>query len=145
MRRDTICFERPLYARFEETRCGHVFHRGCLRRWLVRQATCPTCRAAVDVPWAELWRDVRGGLTRLLTRLLRGAAGLCRDACEGLTLLLRAAAVGAAGGAVGVLVWVACGPERDSLDASARMMLPLRGAAAGAAASVTVVGMANIG
>jgi E3 ubiquitin-protein ligase synoviolin len=24
--------------------CGHVFHFGCLRSWLERQQTCPTCR-----------------------------------------------------------------------------------------------------
>lgn len=25
--------------------CGHLFHVHCLRSWLERQHTCPTCRA----------------------------------------------------------------------------------------------------
>ena len=24
--------------------CGHIFHLECLRSWLLRQQTCPTCR-----------------------------------------------------------------------------------------------------
>lgn len=27
--------------------CRHVFHRHCLREWLVQQRTCPTCRADI--------------------------------------------------------------------------------------------------
>lgn len=27
--------------------CGHLFHVHCLRSWLERQNTCPTCRALV--------------------------------------------------------------------------------------------------
>ncbi|KAK7244962.1 hypothetical protein RIF29_39791 [Crotalaria pallida] len=27
--------------------CGHLFHVHCLRSWLERQHTCPTCRALV--------------------------------------------------------------------------------------------------
>ena len=27
--------------------CGHVFHTGCARRWLMHSAGCPTCRAIV--------------------------------------------------------------------------------------------------
>lgn len=33
--------------------CGHIFHAGCLRRWFLRQQTCPICRRNVlegDVP-----------------------------------------------------------------------------------------------
>ena len=29
--------------------CGHTFHLGCLRSWLERQQSCPTCRAPVNV------------------------------------------------------------------------------------------------
>ena len=29
--------------------CGHTFHLGCLRSWLERQQSCPTCRAAVNL------------------------------------------------------------------------------------------------
>ncbi|RKP38596.1 hypothetical protein BJ085DRAFT_12473, partial [Dimargaris cristalligena] len=32
--------------------CGHIFHFNCLRSWLERQQTCPTCRRTVldDIP-----------------------------------------------------------------------------------------------
>lgn len=30
--------------------CGHLFHMHCLRSWLERQHTCPTCRAPVVPP-----------------------------------------------------------------------------------------------
>ncbi|KPI88543.1 putative zinc finger protein [Leptomonas seymouri] len=33
--------------------CGHTFHGACVRSWLVRVATCPTCRRPVaDVAWS---------------------------------------------------------------------------------------------
>lgn len=28
--------------------CGHIFHKSCLREWLVRQQTCPTCRGDIS-------------------------------------------------------------------------------------------------
>jgi hypothetical protein len=27
--------------------CGHMFHKSCLREWLVQQQTCPTCRGDI--------------------------------------------------------------------------------------------------
>ena len=39
--------------------CGHLFHVHCLRSWLERQHTCPTCRALV-VP-AENGATAAGG------------------------------------------------------------------------------------
>eukprot|EP00494_Astrolonche_serrata_P010053 UN10112 len=30
--------------------CGHLFHVHCLRSWLQRQHTCPTCRAPIIPP-----------------------------------------------------------------------------------------------
>ena len=30
------------------TKCGHLFCWPCLRRWLVHQQTCPTCKGAVN-------------------------------------------------------------------------------------------------
>jgi E3 ubiquitin-protein ligase synoviolin len=28
--------------------CNHIFHKSCLREWLVQQQTCPTCRSDID-------------------------------------------------------------------------------------------------
>eukprot|EP00978_Attheya_sp_CCMP212_P019410 scaffold54386_cov46-Attheya_sp.AAC.6 len=39
--------------------CGHVFHKACLREWLVQQQSCPTCRADItaSAKRAKLKRD----------------------------------------------------------------------------------------
>jgi E3 ubiquitin-protein ligase synoviolin len=34
--------------------CGHIFHFHCLRSWLERQQTCPTCRRSVLVDGKRL-------------------------------------------------------------------------------------------
>nr|AIZ68178.1 E3 ubiquitin-protein ligase synoviolin-like protein [Albuca bracteata] len=41
-----ICREEMVTAK--KLLCGHLFHVHCLRSWLERQNTCPTCRALVD-------------------------------------------------------------------------------------------------
>ncbi|XP_019420985.1 PREDICTED: ERAD-associated E3 ubiquitin-protein ligase HRD1B-like isoform X1 [Lupinus angustifolius] len=52
-----ICREEMTTAK--KLICGHLFHVHCLRSWLERQHTCPTCRALV-VP-AENGTTVAGG------------------------------------------------------------------------------------
>ncbi|KAG2700883.1 hypothetical protein I3843_06G018200 [Carya illinoinensis] len=43
-----ICREEMMTAK--KLICGHLFHVHCLRSWLERQHTCPTCRALVVPP-----------------------------------------------------------------------------------------------
>lgn len=43
-----ICREEMVTAK--RLVCGHLFHVHCLRSWLERQHTCPTCRALVVPP-----------------------------------------------------------------------------------------------
>ncbi|KAK1321276.1 E3 ubiquitin protein ligase RIN2 [Acorus calamus] len=43
-----ICREEMVTAK--KLRCGHLFHVHCLRSWLERQTTCPTCRSVVVPP-----------------------------------------------------------------------------------------------
>ncbi|XP_042446753.1 ERAD-associated E3 ubiquitin-protein ligase HRD1-like isoform X1 [Zingiber officinale] len=43
-----ICREEMITAK--KLICGHLFHVHCLRSWLERQHTCPTCRALVAPP-----------------------------------------------------------------------------------------------
>ncbi|KAH6809887.1 RING/U-box superfamily protein [Perilla frutescens var. frutescens] len=43
-----ICREEMTVAK--KLICGHLFHVHCLRSWLERQNTCPTCRALVISP-----------------------------------------------------------------------------------------------
>lgn len=43
-----ICCEEMTTAK--KLLCGHLFHVHCLRSWLERQHTCPTCRAPIIPP-----------------------------------------------------------------------------------------------
>ncbi|KAH7681101.1 E3 ubiquitin-protein ligase synoviolin protein [Dioscorea alata] len=43
-----ICREEMITAK--KLLCGHLFHVHCLRSWLERQHTCPTCRSLVVPP-----------------------------------------------------------------------------------------------
>ncbi|XP_057450167.1 ERAD-associated E3 ubiquitin-protein ligase HRD1B-like [Lotus japonicus] len=52
-----ICREEMTTAK--KLICGHLFHVHCLRSWLERQHTCPTCRALVVPP--ENGTTVAGG------------------------------------------------------------------------------------
>eukprot|EP00966_Prymnesium_polylepis_P070452 1637235-Prymnesium_polylepis.2 len=47
-RTDRICIIcREHLTTAKKLACGHMFHFHCLRSWLERQQTCPTCRAAI--------------------------------------------------------------------------------------------------
>jgi len=47
-RLDTVCIIcREEMTSAKKLPCGHLFHAQCLRSWLERQQTCPTCRAPV--------------------------------------------------------------------------------------------------
>lgn len=39
-----ICLDTPDESAYT-TICGHIYHRSCLEPWLLKQATCPMCRA----------------------------------------------------------------------------------------------------
>lgn len=38
--------------------CGHVFHEACIRRWLTRRHTCPTCRFELEVDNVKYLRSI---------------------------------------------------------------------------------------
>jgi E3 ubiquitin-protein ligase synoviolin len=38
---------RVVVEQLKKLPCGHIFHAGCLRRWFLRQQTCPICRRNV--------------------------------------------------------------------------------------------------
>ncbi|XP_017078878.1 RING-H2 finger protein ATL58-like [Drosophila eugracilis] len=43
-----ICteFYAPYDVIYSSAKCGHIFHKSCLRRWLTVSMTCPQCRAS---------------------------------------------------------------------------------------------------
>ncbi|XP_058103948.1 ERAD-associated E3 ubiquitin-protein ligase HRD1B-like isoform X2 [Magnolia sinica] len=68
-----ICREEMTAAK--KLRCGHLFHVHCLRSWLERQHTCPTCRALVVPP--EDGTAATGGQHGVQSELQRnGGAGI---------------------------------------------------------------------
>ncbi|XP_051122100.1 ERAD-associated E3 ubiquitin-protein ligase HRD1B-like [Andrographis paniculata] len=69
--------------------CGHLFHVNCLRSWLERQNTCPTCRAPIVPP--------QDGAT---TRTAAPAHGQQQGARTGITSSQGSNAVGAANSVV---------------------------------------------
>ena len=45
-----ICHEELQKGqRYTALPCAHAFHEDCLRTWLHRQASCPSCRAPIDI------------------------------------------------------------------------------------------------
>ncbi len=49
---DRICIicREEMATSIKKLACGHLFHFNCLRSWLERQQTCPTCRSAIAPP-----------------------------------------------------------------------------------------------
>ena len=47
--------------------CGHVYHTGCIGKWLKRTCTCPTCRYELptDDTFYEISREQRMGARRM--------------------------------------------------------------------------------
>ncbi|RHZ02046.1 hypothetical protein DYB35_010871, partial [Aphanomyces astaci] len=44
-----ICREEMTLDSSKKLPCSHIFHLNCLRMWLQRQQTCPTCRSNIPV------------------------------------------------------------------------------------------------
>ena len=53
--------------------CGHTFHGACVRTWLVRSATCPTCRQPVVD--ADAWRTRTPRQRVVVSGVVRGDVG----------------------------------------------------------------------
>jgi hypothetical protein len=35
---------KPRFSNDTRLKCGHAFHRNCIKQWLVQNDTCPMCR-----------------------------------------------------------------------------------------------------
>ncbi|KAJ2500162.1 hypothetical protein GGH96_002939 [Coemansia sp. RSA 1972] len=51
--RCSIC--REILVTAKKLPCDHLFHRSCLRSWLVRHLSCPTCRIALSTALVGQW------------------------------------------------------------------------------------------
>lgn len=47
-----ICFEQKCTKRLK---CGHFFHKECIRKWKLTKNSCPVCRKAIDYGGDEGW------------------------------------------------------------------------------------------
>ncbi|KAL2650311.1 hypothetical protein R1flu_018439 [Riccia fluitans] len=68
-----ICREEMSVAK--KLPCGHLFHIHCLRSWLERQQTCPTCRSSVLAPEAGTGAADAGASHQPLQIEARGVQG----------------------------------------------------------------------
>ncbi len=54
----TICF-LSVESDFQHVlRCGHIFHRACVGRWIEERGTCPNCRnweVSAPLPVLDMW------------------------------------------------------------------------------------------
>ncbi|KAJ2722601.1 hypothetical protein GGI07_003188 [Coemansia sp. Benny D115] len=57
--RCSICREVLMTAK--KLPCDHLFHRSCLRSWLVRHLSCPTCRITLSGEDVGQWTGVNSG------------------------------------------------------------------------------------
>nr|DAD19260.1 TPA_asm: hypothetical protein HUJ06_020723 [Nelumbo nucifera] len=74
-----ICREEMITAK--KLICGHLFHVHCLRSWLERQQTCPTCRALVVPP--ENVTTTAGGQQGIHTEVHQQETGAAGTSSQG--------------------------------------------------------------
>ena len=58
--------------------CGHILHFACLRSWLERQQSCPTCRRDVIAPTSSNTANIPRGPGQLANQLARMQANQAR-------------------------------------------------------------------
>ncbi|XBI25896.1 hypothetical protein VPH35_050729 [Triticum aestivum] len=55
-----ICLDQEgATTAWKETVCGHIFHGGCVERWLQVKGSCPVCLRQLQQPRAPTKPDVR--------------------------------------------------------------------------------------
>ncbi|KAJ2703720.1 hypothetical protein FB645_003792 [Coemansia sp. IMI 203386] len=62
--RCSIC--REVLVTAKKLPCEHLFHRSCLRSWLVRHPSCPTCRVALSGEDVGQWASSNSPMTDTL-------------------------------------------------------------------------------
>ncbi|CAI5956348.1 unnamed protein product [Closterium sp. NIES-65] len=129
-----ICREEMTSAK--KLPCGHLFHVHCLRSWLERQQTCPTCRAPLLQPQAQPTAPPAAAAAAAAARNAAAAAAAA-GAAGGV-----AAGAGGAGLGFGVPGGAGVGPLAP--PAAAPGVAPGAAAAAGAGAGAAGGGVGGV-
>jgi hypothetical protein len=136
-----ICFE-PMTAGKVLPVCGHIFHRACLKRWLLNsQSTCPMCRRGLTARLAEQQTQhaaVETARRRAAAAAAAPAAAAATAAGAGVTgphAVIPPATVYAAGGAAPGNGWGGVG---HAAGAAADMFAPWFAAAMGGGAGAAL-------
>lgn len=89
-----ICREEMVTAK--KLLCGHLFHVHCLKSWLERQNTCPTCRALVNPSeTGQSGSNRQAGSTAASTSTQNSAGGAAGDYASQHQARLKAASLAA--------------------------------------------------
>ncbi|CAI5999384.1 unnamed protein product [Closterium sp. NIES-65] len=129
-----ICREEMTSAK--KLPCGHLFHVHCLRSWLERQQTCPTCRAPLLQPQAQPTAPPAAAAAAAAARNAAAAAAAA-GAAGGV-------AAGAGGAGLGFGVPGGAGVVPLAPPAAAPGVAPGAAAAAGAGAGAAGGGVGGV-
>lgn len=44
----SICMSKITKINYTKTKCGHTYHKKCLRIWFTKNSTCPMCRQCIS-------------------------------------------------------------------------------------------------
>jgi hypothetical protein len=68
-----VCYNEVVHKKAFKTVCGHIFCKTCLKKWLLRNHTCPLCRTQLRDPEPEspTEEDIEAMANHFIAELVR--------------------------------------------------------------------------